>query len=180
MVVVSAFGMALHIADGAPSRIAPRTLQILESRNDWNPRRDICHQGARKVSDLIIPPPPDCITQAAATKGSAIIIGDSHADAIAYSVRSMLENEGWHVTELTIISCTAYLGYDGKTRACDQINERIYAYIEILEIDLIVTAARSQLLFEPTLFDNGIGGVESGKSVPPYICLLYTSDAADE
>jgi peptidoglycan/LPS O-acetylase OafA/YrhL len=168
MVVVSAFGMALHIADGAPSRIAPRTLQILEAVKDRNPRRDICHQPAHAVSDLIIPPPPDCITQAAATKGSAIIIGDSHADAIAYSVRSMLESEGWHITELTVTACTAYLGYDRKVRACDQINERIYAYIESLEVDLIVTAARSQELFDPSPFDNGVGGIESGKGAPPF------------
>lgn len=157
LVAMIAVGATLHVIDGAPWRVPEAASTAIASRYERNPLRDACHQNVRYLSQLQLPPPAPCVTEIAAGKtpvGRAVILGDSHADAIASPVRKMLEAKGWQVTELTVTSCEPVPGIRKGTRNCNALNGAIHKYVRTLSPDLIVAGMRAQMMFDEDEFES--------------------------
>ncbi|MGD1882759.1 MAG: acyltransferase family protein [Paracoccaceae bacterium] len=110
--------------------------------------------------------------------GQAVLLGDSHAGAIAGVLRETLQGAGYDVTLLTVTACPPFRGYDKVGYGCQVANDRIRAHLADIRPDLMVLAFRPQPLFTKP-FDNGEGGHESNVFTRPSFDHAYLGAAPD-
>ena len=155
------FGLWSHVKHGLPQRFPQTALAALAvSEADRNPYRKTCHykvDGGQAVPNL---PNPDCVFGEATNGLQAILIGDSHADAIAYPVISALVNRGYKVEQATVTGCNPFPGFTKTGRDCDSANRRIFEHIVKIGFDVVIVAMRPTSMLYDGGFDNGEGGVE--------------------
>ena len=161
--------------DGLQFRLPPDALTALAEQEHHDPVMDTCLFDKGETS--LPHPVRDCLTKHS-TKSQTILIGDSHAAALAgEALRSFDANN----VDLYVMTHSACVGFSGfyvsnpkyKLR-CDPFFRGIEDYIQKSDMATVIMASRWSLYVDGTPFDNGEGGIESLK--PTYIDLLDRLD----
>ena len=155
-----AFGFAGTLAQGLPQRFPKEALASLKvAETDRNPHGKQCRY---RVDKGMLPslPNPRCIFGQDQDGPRAILIGDSHAQAVGYPITQALIARGYSVEEATVPGCNPFPGFTRVGRPCDAANQRIFAYIAKTGFDLVLVAMRPATMLYDGGFDNGEGGVE--------------------
>ena len=159
---VRMFGFLSH---GAPSRIDPSILNILEAKKDTNPNRSTC-----LIKDPDDEPPPklECWLNKSLRR-STVIVGYSHADSIAYELSKALQSFDLNIQQYTYGGCIPIVGLRRPDTAishkCPGYNSAVFGWLSRSEkIDTVLLLARWTLYFEGTYFKNEMGAVERDSS----------------
>lgn len=153
-------GAFFFVADGVPNRVPAIVSKLANANLDRNPLRGVCLQMAETPAGYILPGAPECSTEGKSEAPLAVILGDSHADAIAPKMREVLESAGWRVTQLTASDCPPAAGLHAGAKDCNDVLLKNMQYLESHPPELILTGARFQNIFSNAFFDNGEGGHE--------------------
>lgn len=174
LALMVAFGLAVTGAQGLPQRFPKEALASLKlAETDRNPYRRNCHYQVDNGGALPSLPNPRCVFGQAEDGRRAILIGDSHADAVAYPITQALIARGYSVEQATVTGCVPFPGFTRVGRPCDAANQRIFAYIAETGFDLVLVAMRPAVMLYDGGFDNGEGGVEA----EPDFKVIYDADA---
>lgn len=144
LIVAFLASRAIVITDGALSHY-PDSIQLAEhASHDTNPHKCM----ARDVKNGQFKP---CII-GSSDKVSAIVVGDSHADAITTSISPIFTQREESILALTRISCPFILGAKDKLQPediCRQDNEKRLNYIQSTfpNIPVIVTSRLTAYIY---------------------------------
>ena len=114
-----------------------------------------------------LPPLPLRGCQSDPTRAAQILlVGDSHADALAWKLRQALAQEELNLTSVTFSACAPVRGLrsldNGSSRRCPEFNDTVLSYLESSSEQVVVLAARWRLYLEGGGYDNTEGGDEGG------------------
>ena len=156
-------GFAIHISNGFPNRIDEKTKFLLAARQDRSPQTKTCLVTIDALQTLPEVAPDECfwphLTQS--NKGLVVIVGDSHANAIAGALSAVLPRSGYDFRQITIRGCAPFLGFrkDASNRNCHAANLLVRERLKALQPDQIIVMWRGTSMFMDQ-FDNGEGGVD--------------------
>ncbi len=131
-----------------------------------------------------LPHPVQACLTPHSTGSKTILIGDSHAGAIAGEVMRMFDANGLDLYVMAHSACVGFSGFyvsNPKYRLrCNLFFRGIEDYIRTSEMKTVIMASRWSLYVDGSPFDNGEGGVERLK--PTYVDLLdhIDDDAAQD
>jgi len=106
--------------------------------------------------------------------GRVMLIGDSHAGALGYSLENVLSEKRVGLQRIYKGGCPPVKGLYrvewvsgyGKKKPCFEYNEKQYEYIKgNSDIEFVVMLARWTLFLEGNRFDNGEGGLERDRRI---------------
>lgn len=169
------FGLFGHLTDGFGRRIDPLVVTYLEAADDTNPYFSRCMHSVDRGEPFPALPVEDCVFPATikAQAGRTLILGDSHANAIAFPLMERLRASGYEVTQLTTIGCAPFPGFSFAGRDCTRANAAIYEFLEDNSYDITISAFRLQTLAFDTPFDNTVGGREAGAYMQVFFDAEY-------
>lgn len=167
-VIFMAFGFIGHVNGGYKYRVDAE-VEELTSAGHMNPRHDECLAS----DDNYIAPKSSC------SLGNekmivGFLLGDSHADAIAYSLEKALRDSRIGMRELTYSGCppvlNVYRAGNGAMSKCDEYNHAAYDFLltQNRESYLVMVAHWTEYLddyLEEVRAGYGEGGAESGDVV---------------
>ncbi|PFG63457.1 peptidoglycan/LPS O-acetylase OafA/YrhL [Thioclava sp. ES.031] len=160
LVALIGVGATLHLIRGAPWRVPPQVATLLAAKDDINPLRDQCLPWAETPAEYNLPPDPVCVSDVNPGGPLAVLVGDSHADALAEPLRAALEGRGWRFAQVTTAYCGTAPGVHRGAQDCNDVFNKNMAYLREVRPDLIIASGRLQNLFSDDFFDNGEGGHE--------------------
>ena len=166
-----AFGVIGHVQNGFPQRSAPSGASFASLNNKIDNDIMPCD------SDLTLMSAPNATPEncrrapVGNTSARAIIIGDSHARALAGPVSRRLVELDIAVEVINFGGCPPFRGIAFPGRDCWTANNKLFKYIEHQAFDYIIIAFRPQPLFQKN-FDNLEGGIEQS----PFPTPLYGLD----
>jgi peptidoglycan/LPS O-acetylase OafA/YrhL len=154
------FGIAGHYRDGFKERFPPEQQRFFAALEDSNERRTACHVLSGS------PPSPDKFCTLGNGKVVGILLGDSHADALAQSLSSSLTSRNLAILSTTYNGCPPVLNVYRADRSthhqCYEYNQRSFQFAtHDPRIQFVILTARWPLYLEESAFDNQEGGVES-------------------
>lgn len=159
-----AIGIAGHLSNGWDSRVDDRFL-VKDKQTDCN----AAEFHPDKVCNLVDK-----------DLNATILIGDSHAGALAYEMQAAFERNNASLLHLRKVGCppieNIYRADNGPVKklgneSCYQFNKGMYHFIEShKEIRNVVMSARWTLNMEGTRFNNQEGGIE--KREDPHFDLV--------
>ena len=152
-------GLVGQMHGGWPQRLPPKAIEMADWQGFENPRLDECHAERKNF----IQPAEACIYGTGTTADIAIL-GDSHADALAFELGKALNAEGHNLRELTYTACPPAIGVYRTEMAddCPAYNQAVRDYLATPGApEMLVVLARWSLYLEGDYFDNRQGGVES-------------------
>lgn len=158
-------GLIGHFSNGFDHRLDIDTKRALSAVNDKNPRNSECHFGEGRE----IPKPSNyCVLGSRNIVG--MLLGDSHADALAHQLSLSLGEAGFGLLSVTYSGCppieNLYRRDQGPGHQCHEINSQSFAYaLNNPSIKYMVLVARWSIYIEGSPFDNAEGGVEYGDPV---------------
>lgn len=157
--LVVAFGVASGVANGFRNRFDAEILSLLDTGPPWI--ADPCHDVGTARED----PASSCVL-GDARRVVGVLIGDSHAGAMAKGLGESLSAEGVGVLQLTLNGCPplpdVYRSDLGFTRACDDFYRKARALLAASpSVEHVIVLARWTRILHPAGFDNGEGGVET-------------------
>jgi peptidoglycan/LPS O-acetylase OafA/YrhL len=171
--LLAAAGVAAQKSGGFPQRLGPGATALRSQAMTRNPLRANCHLNAKQLAAKPLPNWQKCGLQGLgrqALKNRAVLVGDSHADALAPALQKRAESFGFDLAQLTGSSCPAVPGLQAAADpggTCPAFNEHLFAWLESDKSPpLIILAARWSLYLHGERFDNGLGGRELGKPYP--------------
>ena len=161
-VVLVGVGLVAAYSNIAYSRFDDKTLEVIESNSHLQ------SAGWGKCSsDSNASFTSDCALGANVAPTIALL-GDSHAEALAFEIGLRLKDENLSVQNLTFFACPPVPNiiiketYDLR---CPKYNDRVWEYLKhSQQIETVIIHASWLAYFEGTLFDNGEGGVEHGQN----------------
>jgi peptidoglycan/LPS O-acetylase OafA/YrhL len=160
--VLAGSGVFLHISNGVPQRIPDEYNNILSDRERNN--RLPCHSRP----GAFIAPRHACEMGNRNASKTVALVGDSHADALAFSVDKVAMKKDIRVLNFTYNSCPPFPSINFyQTSASDLCNIYLKELKDFMERDnkikAVVISARITPLFNGlTRFDNLEGGIEEG------------------
>ncbi|MBD8875623.1 acyltransferase family protein [Roseibium polysiphoniae] len=174
LVVLLLVGGTIVSLKGLPGRFDPDIEQIDLAREDRNPISRDCRYFVNAAGAMRIPELPnrECIHQADKPV-DVLVLGDSHADAIAYDVMEQLGEFGLNTFEVTTTACPSVLGIRRQRADCETASEHIHEYVEKSGASVIVFSLRYGLYADDQPFNNGEGGQERFDVDP----ILFTEQA---
>lgn len=121
-VVVAVSAIYIHKFGGVSGRLSEQVEIASQESENFNPRREECHISNGVES-------PECVYNIG-DKVGAIVIGDSHANALVTSVAETFHKDGYGVMELSYSGCPTIRGVvklnppaSAKDYACKEFNE---------------------------------------------------------
>ncbi|OJF91969.1 acyltransferase family protein [Pararhizobium antarcticum] len=172
-------GLAATRDDGLEFRLPQEARKALAEKQAHDPAMDTClfDKGERNIQH----PVRACLT-AHSTGSKTILIGDSHAGAIAGEALRQFDRANLDLYAMSHSACVGFSGFyvsDRKYRnRCNSFFTGIEDYIRTSGVDTVIMLDRWSLYIDGGGFDNGEGGVE--ELTPIYADLLENeSEAAD-
>jgi hypothetical protein len=173
---ILALGLAGQIAAGSSQRI-PAPASITAWSQDWHLRDDQC----ARESHPPIAHGRSCLFGTNAQPQIALI-GDSHADAVAFRLSEELSRYGISLRTLTQPGCPPIVGIRNEMAGCEQHNQEVQRYLlENPQIETVILVARWITHLESKSFDNTEGGVERDQvvyNIPVGMGREFLSDPA--
>ena len=143
--------------------IIPQKEKIIQlPKKDHYPDLDKClHKEAHH------PSPDDFCVLGNRKKIRGVLLGDSHADALAFTLEQKLIPENLGFIKLTYSSCppvkNIYLMGTDSEHKCFEFNQQTFKYLkETPDIQYVILSARWTLYFTGAKFNNAEGGIEYG------------------
>lgn len=119
VVIMLSLGLLLKALDGQPGRVDPIVEAISQEKNNTHPRRSECHGDNENTE-------PEC--HYGGENLAAMLIGDSHAAAIAGALEAALPDQNTGFIGWTYSSCPTLLNVDRKGRRhCKEFNNNAFA-----------------------------------------------------
>jgi peptidoglycan/LPS O-acetylase OafA/YrhL len=166
-------GVAAQESAGFPNRMGPEAQALHSQALQRNPLRADCHLDAKNLALKPLPNWERCGLKALdrpALPNKALLLGDSHADALAPALQKRAASLGLDLAQLSASACPPVPGLQAKAdpkAACPAFNEHLFTWLEGDEAPkIIVLSARWSLYLHGARFDNGHGGRELGKPYP--------------
>lgn len=144
---------------GIESRFDPEVRKILAARHDYTPPQKKCNFSPKKQDKA-----EDCWLNSSPNK-SVLLLGDSHANGLAFELSKSLEKLDINLKRYTKDSCAPIpnlvkLGASTSDK-CFVYNEHVKNALESTDMyKIIVLHARWVIRAEGTRFDNHEGGVD--------------------
>jgi peptidoglycan/LPS O-acetylase OafA/YrhL len=154
------FGLYGHFSEGFKSRLGSKYDQFAFAEKDKNPRQSECH-----FSKEVYPNPENyCVLGRGKVLG--LMLGDSHADALAHPLSDVLSQNNIALKSVTYSGCPPVIGVYGVDQKdqhkCYEINNQSFDYaLSNPDIEFVVLLGRWVVYLEGSYFDNKEGGVES-------------------
>lgn len=152
---LAALGVALQQEKGLTARFSDQSLAMLETKG--SKQRCSYHADLPNLADA------DCLFSPNG-EIQALIIGDSHAGAVAVEWGAALENLHISTGAITRASCVPLQGFRPfhveDTQICPQFNKDVLDYARSMRVETLILVARYPLSIDGVGFDNGEGGVE--------------------
>lgn len=157
-------GLCGHISDGYKFRLSKEFDQFFLAQKDKNPRQAECHYSGGEA------PSPEnyCVLGNGKLKG--LLLGDSHADALAFSLSQALSENGLSLRSITYNGCPpvedVYRFDLRKVHKCYELNKKSFDYaLRNDDVEYVVLLGRWSIYIEGTYFDNREGGFESSNRI---------------
>jgi peptidoglycan/LPS O-acetylase OafA/YrhL len=162
-VAFMALGGVMVVRDGLPGRLSADALAHLRPADP----RGAFMQACQLQEGRPIPPHPLQMCSGFMADGAAdvMIVGDSHAGALAYPLLQALQEAGLSGYSTAYPGCIGLPGFrrlDDPRYDCDSYMTSMLEYAERSGTGTIVIVSRLPLYFHETSFDNGEGGHEKG------------------
>ncbi len=163
--IVAAPAFALWQANGVSGRFSPEIDRIAAEAQNFNPRRLECHgYGGYEFKQCVY----------GGNEIRAILVGDSHASAVASAVAAALPSQNDGLLTFTYTSCPTIFGVKKRERSdlkCAEFNDWVVQQIEKVSssVPLILINRSSAYIFGSNRQDE----VSFGKP------LIYFSDPVD-
>lgn len=160
-ILIIIFGVTGRKNNGYEQRIkSAEVKQFYMMANDKNPSQSDCHSN----SSHFLLPESTCIL-GNREKIVAALIGDSHADALAYSLGVDFGNVGLGMRQMTFNGCPPIFGVRNQDGVnCSQYNLEYFNYLKNSDIKYVIISSRWNLWLGLKGYDNGEGGIESVNS----------------
>lgn len=158
------FSLAVTVNHGYPNRFDQSVLRLLAQAG--KPPELDCHYPPREMPAQM---DPACWTNATNEQQRVLIFGDSHAHSIAREVSFELQAKNVSTYRASLSGCPAIPSlkrvgnYPGDD--CVRFVEQVLRWARQNRIDTLVYVSRLPLYVYGTRFDNGMGGIETGKPV---------------
>lgn len=153
----------IFIKQGLPSRLDKEVIEIANTENDKNPRRSECH--ISKGNAL-----PKC--QYGSGSVAAIVVGDSHAQAIVRTVEKSLHNSNLSVLDWTYSSCPTIIGTknigDSSYKCGEIVEQLINEKSKYHNVPIIITNRLNTYFEGDQLTKNQKPQIYSGKYFDSY------------
>jgi peptidoglycan/LPS O-acetylase OafA/YrhL len=177
--VLCAGGLSIHVTGGMPGRLDPAIHALIERSTALGPHQKTCQFGPWDV--VPAHPVPACSEFMPSGAPEVIILGDSHAGAMARAIQESLIAEGLESYAVTYLGCPGLPGLYrvdlGPSHGCDAYAREMQDYVVASGAKAVVIAARWTIGWAGERFDNGEGGV--GEGAPNPIDLVsHASDRA--
>jgi peptidoglycan/LPS O-acetylase OafA/YrhL len=171
-----AIGATAWVDDGLSFRLSPEALAALSVQANPDPAMSAC---LFDKGEATLPNPiTACITPGTAVSDT-ILIGDSHAGAVAGEALRAFDKAGLDLYTLSHSSCVGFSGFavsNPKYRLrCNRFFTSVEDTIRTNGIRTVIMISRWSLYLDGTAFDNGEGGVEALK--PTYLDLYDRRDS---
>ncbi len=170
-----AFGLYGYLNNGVPQRLNDTARYYANFAQSRNPDQTCM---LKIGDDFSTQPKTECQEFTIGDRIDVMFIGDSHSHAISYQAQLALQKENISSYSVSYAGC---IGLEGYFRAktpdrfqCSKYNERMLEYARKEGVKTLVITSRFTLYWNGARFDNGEGGVESGKMA--YIDLLQFRD----
>ncbi len=163
ILLLGAAGFLLTLNKGWPERLPPRLqamliddrVRVLTGPCDFSSPKSVNEKRFQTCQDQ---------------DNIVYLVGDSHTKAIADSLRQKLDAQGRNLIVLTAAGCLPIPGLSRDVQAgseCDRLTEVMWPAINRVRAPVIMVV-RWRLNFRGDRYDNGEGGVESGRSGQVY------------
>lgn len=172
-------GLAAHLLRGMPERLAPEARAVAKIAKARSPHQTSCEFGPWE--DVPAHPIAACTGFMPSGTPDVVIIGDSHAGAMAQDIQQSLQAVGLESYAVTYLGCPAIPGLYrvdlGPRHGCDAYATAMQDWIAASGARAVVIAARWTIGWAGDRFDNGEGGVADGDPNPIDL-LAHASDRA--
>ncbi len=154
-------GLYGHFSEGYKNRFGSEYDPFVFAESDKNPRQSEC-----LFSTEVYPNPENyCVLGRGKVVG--LMLGDSHADALAHPLSDALSRNNLALKSVTYSGCPpitdVYRADHKDQHKCYEINNQSYSYaLSNPDIEFVVLLGRWAVYLEGSYFDNTEGGVESG------------------
>ncbi len=156
------YGFYTYVYQGFSNRLSTQAQKILTFKNDKNPRRGECgyYAGKDKQNKSL---DKACIL---GNKNNVIgaLIGDSHAEALSFSLGKNLAKENMAVMNFWYSGCSPIMEIKriaNKEHQCARHNNRVISYLQDNpKLDIVILEGRYSAYFQGKEFNNNDGGIE--------------------
>jgi hypothetical protein len=131
------------------------------------------------VSGNIIPVSDSCVFEYSPGSPTLVLVGDSHANALAESVRVLAVTNNLNYVQVTQVACPHIGNQRGK---CSKRDEALRSFLNELESPTIIYTARLPLYIEREPFDNREGKWETEDDIARQrkrLLRMYPDDVAE-
>ena len=157
-----AFGAAGLLDNGFERRIS---LDLAAHLDQANKRFD--EDDCQPIDNLPGHPYPQCTNYFIEDSASVMLLGDSHLGSIDKLIQQRLYDLGIGSYSVAYGGCVPIQGLyrvdEDSRHRCNEYNQSMLAYARATSIHTIILVARFSLYLNGDRYDNGEGGVESGK-----------------
>ena len=161
-------GLAAHVLRGVPARLDPEARAVARIASAQDPHQTACQFGPWEA----VPPHPvpACTGFMPSGEPDVVILGDSHAGAMAQAIQEGLIADGIESYAVTYLGCPGLPGLYrvdlGPRHGCDAYARGMQGWIAASDAKAVVIAARWTIGWAGKRFDNGEGGVAGGDPNP--------------
>lgn len=153
------FGLLGYYSNGFKFRFGEEFDRFVLAKNDRNPNQAECLYSGEAY------PSPENYCVLGKGKIVGLLLGDSHADALAHSLSEALSKNGTSLKSATSAGCppveNVYRFFNSDRDKCYEINKQSYDYaLSDERIEYVVLLGRWAAYLEGGSFNNREGGVE--------------------
>lgn len=167
--VIGALGLA---GKGLPERLPDNVQRIVAYDGVRSPHQETCQFSGKEDT------PPHPIQGCGSTTPDVVMIGDSHSAAIATTVVDRLSKDGAETYAVARAGCIALPGFirleKSMNRGCEEFKQGMLDFARNGQTPILVITSRFPLYLHGTRFDNGEGGIETGR--PGEVDVSGTAD----
>jgi peptidoglycan/LPS O-acetylase OafA/YrhL len=166
--VLCAGGLAAHLLQGVPARLDPEARAVARTAQALSPHQKACQFGPWDSAPAH--PVEPCTRFMPSGTPDVVILGDSHAGAMAQAIQQSLIADGIESYAVTYLGCPGLPGLYrvdlGPRHGCDDYARGMQDWIAASGARVAVIAARWTIGWAGNRFDNGEGGVAGGDPNP--------------
>ena len=139
-VAVAAPGVGVRVKEGVPGRFSPEIERMQQGALDMNPRRDECWVATGSVS-------PSCMH--GGSRLGAVVMGDSHANALVSAVVANAPDAGMGVMEWSYSGCPALENVTSRRpeRNCGPFTEWMMQQLKNVPRDIPLVVVNRHALY---------------------------------
>jgi peptidoglycan/LPS O-acetylase OafA/YrhL len=158
-VVMLALSATLYALQGVPARVNAEVLTALKAGDDSNPLRAKCLLYLERSKPAF--PGDECVHAVPGAAPTALLWGDSHADALAPGIAMVLNGRGRSVYQATAATCPPLLGLRASAphlKPCAEYNRIIFDGIKARpDVRTVILSARWAYYAEASRFGDERG-----------------------